>query len=425
MTTPNTPGLDAEREAFESAAKNYGLDTSKERDHYVRTETVIAYRFWQARSQLATTAQAEPVEKVEITLDFKQATELLEMFGGEPCAITLIPGDGHSGKGLYAYWSGIPEEGALFLGVTDEEAQPASAPVVGGDAAEVDWKLAGVLIDAHQRARSQGHSTGTSNWAATLALAASKAKPADVPVALSVWYGKMPESNGRNNWTAILHRGDMSEGYTIDRSEYPDRVRYEADRVRFLIGETAEAPCILDYNADERTPCHLCGGKGEKNGKPCWGLNFKGTTHDDVPAPALSGVTDAEVESAFTNACRSRAYTVGADPKYQPKVSRPLLKEFVSLILASRALPGALPATWISVADNLPICENECTSSGTEISNTVLVYSPLQLGFGHLQDDGKWVIYEGDYDMAPTTVTHWMSIPKAPIIAATQSGVKG
>ncbi len=60
----------------------------------------------------------------EITLDFKQATELLEMFGGEPSTVTLAPGDGHSGKGLYAYWSEIPEEGAIYLGVTDDEAVP-------------------------------------------------------------------------------------------------------------------------------------------------------------------------------------------------------------------------------------------------------------------------------------------------------------
>lgn len=70
---------------------------------------------------------------------------------------------------------------------------------------------------------------------------------------LTVWYGPMPESNGKTNWTAILHRGDISQGFTIDRSEYPDRVRYEADRVRWLIGETDKEPWILDYDADKRS----------------------------------------------------------------------------------------------------------------------------------------------------------------------------
>ncbi|PTS86464.1 hypothetical protein DBR00_02600 [Pseudomonas sp. HMWF032] len=73
--------------------------------------------------------------------------------------------------------------------------------------------------------------------------------------ALTVWYGPMPESNGKSNWTAILHRkGEcISEGLTLDRSEYPDRVRYEADRARFLIGELQEKPFILDYDADKHS----------------------------------------------------------------------------------------------------------------------------------------------------------------------------
>lgn len=73
---------------------------------------------------------------------------------------------------------------------------------------------------------------------------------------LAVWYGKMPESNGKSNWTAILYRqggegtfmGRLSEGITIDRSEYPDRVRYEADRVRHLIGALKDEPDLLAYD---------------------------------------------------------------------------------------------------------------------------------------------------------------------------------
>jgi hypothetical protein len=70
---------------------------------------------------------------------------------------------------------------------------------------------------------------------------------------LTVWSGSMPESNGKSNFTAILHRGDLSKGHTIDRSEYPDRVRYEADRVRWLIGEIDKEPWILDYDADKHS----------------------------------------------------------------------------------------------------------------------------------------------------------------------------
>ena len=76
---------------------------------------------------------------------------------------------------------------------------------------------------------------------------------------LAVWYGAMPESNGKSNFTAVLMRegeslfDGLAGGITIDRSEYPDRVRYEADRVRYLIGELKEEPFILDYDADKHS----------------------------------------------------------------------------------------------------------------------------------------------------------------------------
>jgi len=78
------------------------------------------------------------------------------------------------------------------------------------------------------------------------------AEPVSQHPDLTVWYGSMPETNGKSNWTAILHRkGEcLSKGITVDCSEYPDRVRYEADRVRYLIGELADEPDILAYDAD-------------------------------------------------------------------------------------------------------------------------------------------------------------------------------
>jgi hypothetical protein len=96
---------------------------------------------------------------------------------------------------------------------------------------------------------------------------------------LAVWYGPMPESNGKSNFTAILMRkgaklfDGMEDGITIDRSEYPDRVRYEADRVRYLIGELAERPELWDkdydfdkhsgYVAPERVPVTTASPSGD------------------------------------------------------------------------------------------------------------------------------------------------------------------
>lgn len=78
-------------------------------------------------------------------------------------------------------------------------------------------------------------------------------REATVP-GLTVWYGSMPESNGKTNWTASLHRkDDPVKGFTIDRSEYPDRVRYEADRMRWLIGELPDEPDILAYDENKRS----------------------------------------------------------------------------------------------------------------------------------------------------------------------------
>ena len=75
------------------------------------------------------------------------------------------------------------------------------------------------------------------------------------PVALTVWEGDMPESNGKSNFTVILHTGDLTEGICVYRSEYPDRARYEADCFRHLIGDPAfpEKPFICDYDADKHS----------------------------------------------------------------------------------------------------------------------------------------------------------------------------
>lgn len=81
------------------------------------------------------------------------------------------------------------------------------------------------------------------------------AKQQGEPVALNVWEGAMPESNGRSNFTVILHTGDLTEGICVYRSEYPDRARYEADCFRHLIGdpEFQEKPFILDYDTDKHS----------------------------------------------------------------------------------------------------------------------------------------------------------------------------
>ncbi len=96
-----------------------------------------------------------------------------------------------------------------------------------------------------------GRNAKTAAWLAWSRRAAML-QGADGKPELTVWYGAMPETNGKTNWTAMLHRKGHHpwEGITIDRSEYPGRVRYEADRMRHLIGELADEPDILAYDSD-------------------------------------------------------------------------------------------------------------------------------------------------------------------------------
>lgn len=74
---------------------------------------------------------------------------------------------------------------------------------------------------------------------------------------LTVWFGPMPESNGKTNWTAVLmpKGGRIWDGITLERSEFKDRVRYTADRVRYLLGEYEEEPDLLAY--DQNLQEHL------------------------------------------------------------------------------------------------------------------------------------------------------------------------
>jgi len=98
------------------------------------TERMFAAEIAAARdAQWQSTRLRGGVPEPRIEIDFKQATELLAMFGGEPSLVTLMPGDGHSGKGLYAYWTDLPGEGAIYLGATDDDAAP-QAPDAALDA---------------------------------------------------------------------------------------------------------------------------------------------------------------------------------------------------------------------------------------------------------------------------------------------------
>lgn len=95
---------------------------------------------------------------------------------------------------------------------------------------------------------------------------------------LTVRLQSFPESNGKRNWTALLVRVDAWDGLigncggiTIERGELWNRVAFEAERAKFLIGERDTEPFILDYGTDIRTPEEWAGEFGRGSSKPCHG----------------------------------------------------------------------------------------------------------------------------------------------------------
>lgn len=89
---------------------------------------------------------------------------------------------------------------------------------------------------------------------------------------LKVEVVSFPESNGKRNWTALLLREERWDGLvgscggiTIEWGEYWNRVAYEAERTKFLLGLRETEPWILDYGDDIKTPEDWKGERGRNN----------------------------------------------------------------------------------------------------------------------------------------------------------------
>lgn len=83
----------------------------------------------------------------------------------------------------------------------------------------------------------------------------------DAQPKLKVVVCSFPESNGKRNWTALLLREQPWEGLagncggiTLAYGELWNRVAYEAECTKFLLGMRDTEPCILDYGVDIETP---------------------------------------------------------------------------------------------------------------------------------------------------------------------------
>lgn len=193
-------------------------------------------------AEMMLSGELEPLKERTWSIELELARIALASLEAEPVAWAhrlINKRNGVVHPWVYGSAEACPSEGDIFnIEVMPLYTVP-PAPVSVPAAMEMD--------DDFDSAFEHGKAVGWNAYRAAM-LQGADGKPE-----LTVWYGSMPESNGKANWTAILHRkgeGRCMDGFTIDRSEYPGRVLYAADRVRYLIGEKSERPSILDYDAD-------------------------------------------------------------------------------------------------------------------------------------------------------------------------------
>ena len=149
--TPAAPGEVTDEQVHASAYKHCfkASEMAPQGEQLYLFDLARIKRLCAALSHPAPVAAPAPASEAvaqSIAIDFKQATELLEMFGDQPCEITLTayPKDEHHfeegfsiAAGLYAHYTDCPEEGGNYLGVADHDATPA------GDSADAPVQQAG------------------------------------------------------------------------------------------------------------------------------------------------------------------------------------------------------------------------------------------------------------------------------------------
>ncbi|MFP8639604.1 DUF551 domain-containing protein [Klebsiella michiganensis] len=206
------------------------------------------------------------------------------------------------------------------------------------------------------------------------AMLQGKAEPVSLHPELSVWYGSMPESNGKSNWTAILHRkGEcLSTGITIELSEYPERVRYEADRVRHIIGELKEEPDILAYDADE---------------------------HSGYVKPGNSPV----IPDGSASMLRRWLVFGRGMQNAGSQLPHNLIAETEEMLAAADCSIPMISDTWIPVSERMPEDRTQVILWDAEIG---------EVTSGHYSHKTHTFYHCGD--AIQNEITHWMPLPAAP-----------
>jgi hypothetical protein len=147
-----------------------------------------------------------------------------------------------------------------------------------------------------------------------------------------------------------------------------------------------------------------------------------------APAGAQNAVPD-DVRRALDRMCTplDESRLNGATAQEDARCMR-IIKQYIE---AGAQNAEAIRNPWISVKDQLPKTEHECTSRDLMVSNSFYVRGVAAdggegFGMADYQEDGKWHCYGGDYDfMHVVEVTHYLPIRPAALqtgSANTQEG---
>ena len=122
------------------------------------------------------------------------------------------------------------------------------------------------ILVGHDGQANLRHHFGGDRWAEGVSALANKLKLVlkehyDSNPRLRVHLRGYPESNGKRNWTALLKRAESgfpglvgtNGGIVFSYGEYWNRVAFDAERARYLIGDRASEPHILSYATDMET----------------------------------------------------------------------------------------------------------------------------------------------------------------------------
>lgn len=212
--------------------------------------------------QQATASRGEPSERAAM---FRAFSECLvhgkDMTPQEIADKLLAARASHGAQAPDDGQDSIQRENALFTEWWRRNQECPEHSLVTENAAHAAWQARAAISNRASSAKVEGTWEPMGKFAERFVPAATPASDTRAAVALTVWEGPMPESNGSQNYTAVLHRKDsegldrFTDGFQFACSEYPDRTRYDADFMRWLIGERDIQPDPLDdcYDMDKHS----------------------------------------------------------------------------------------------------------------------------------------------------------------------------